>query len=580
MAIHGRTPSGHPRYEPNERPPLLVSASLGAQLFVTRWPGAVLLPVIVIREGGGSLDEIAWGIFAMLIMSGLGMILPSFRVGPFGSGLMATTQPAAVAIPFGIIAIQQGGFKTLIALVVVSSLFQLAISLRLSMLRRVITPTVNGTIIVLLLITVAAGVIGNIDLSPTGGRPFAGPVCMFATFAVGAVLIIKGNLQLRTWAPMVAIGVGWIIAGALGIYDLEPFRSVPLVGIPVAGWPGLGFEFGPAFWSLLPAFLSVAAIGVLQASAASLTTQQASWRNASALDYRRAQGNSIAISMGNILCGLLSVIPMNLTAESTAFIWRTGCAARIVGVIGGSAFIIVALIPKLWALLAGIPTAVISMIVVVSMAHLFMEGVRLTLRDQMDYQRGMVVGISVITGIAFQFGLIPLPAGSFAGYALQNAIVSGGITVVVLNSVVNFTSRPHRFQTTFDDSALEGMQRFLNSFANDRNLSQESNERLQAVAEETFLILSQGHTESRRLLIKANSSASGVVLEFITGPTGAANLEDRIAFLPDVASDDAVPHDDLAQELPLRLLRHHARSVTHHQYREVDIVTIAIGAAR
>ena len=135
----------------------------------------------MVQAVGGGDAEILWAVFAMMVVNGATVVLQSLRVGPVGSGLIVVTYPSSIAIPFCIIALQESGPHTMAALVIVSGLFQIAISLRLSTLRRIVTPTVSGTMIILLVITIVGVVFGNINDVPEGAPAAAGPISLGVT---------------------------------------------------------------------------------------------------------------------------------------------------------------------------------------------------------------------------------------------------------------------------------------------------------------------------------------------------------------------------------------------------------------
>ncbi len=436
-----RPASLSPQYEPHETPPPLLALGLGLQSALLSVTPIVLFPIILMRAVGGSDSEIAWVVFAMLAVNGAAVMLQALRVGPIGSGLIVVTYPSSISIPFCIIALEEGGPSTLSALVVVSALFQIAVSMRLSLLRRIVTPTVGGTVIILLIITIVAVIFGNIDDVPESAPAAAWPVCLAVTFGVIMALLLRGTGQWRVWAPLIGIGAGWIAAGAFGIYDFGPAREAPPAGLPLGGWPGLGFDFGLAFWSLLPAFLFVSVILVLQSNSIGLSIQQVSWRNARAMDYRRVQGGATCTGVGSLLAGLASGMPLTAAPRGTLFVQQTGCASRNIGLLTGVILLVVAFFPKSWGLLLGLPGPVTATFLLVVMGPLFIEGMKLILRDAPDFRRSLVVGVSITIGMGFQFELVTLPIGGLWGPMFQNGLTAGGAAVVVLTIVNEFTVR-------------------------------------------------------------------------------------------------------------------------------------------
>ena len=70
--------------------------------------------------------------------------------------------------------------------------------------------------------------------------------------------------------------------------------------------------------------------------------------------------------------------------------------------------------------------------------------------------------------------------------------------------------------------------------------------------------------------LTAGKQDAQAVLEFIAA-AGDENLEDRLA-----VSTDHATRRPIERDLSLRMLRHHASSVVHQQYHELDIVTVHV----
>ena len=183
--------SSNPRYEPYERPTAIVALGFGLQSALLEIAPMVLYPLIVVHGARGSNSDAAWMIFVALAVSGAATLLQTVRIGPIGSGYILTAIPAATAIPFCILALLQGGPSTLTALVIVSALFRLVISMRLSLLRRIFTPTVTGTIMMLLVVTVVSVIFRMMDDVPPGAPSMAGPACAFIIPAIMVEILFR-----------------------------------------------------------------------------------------------------------------------------------------------------------------------------------------------------------------------------------------------------------------------------------------------------------------------------------------------------------------------------------------------------
>ena len=582
--------SDSPRYEPHEGPPPLLSLGLGLQSALLIVAPIVLFPLILAQSAGVDDAVVSWSVFAMLAVNGATIMLQAVRIGPVGCGLMVLAFPSSISIPFCVVALVEGGPAVLAALILISGLFQIAVSFRLSYLRRIVTPTVSGTVIILLAMSVMAVVLARADEVPDGAPAAAAPACMAVTGATILGLLLRGPRAWRMWAPLIGIAAGGATALAFGVYDLGPAGNAPPAGVPLAGWPGPGLDFGPVFWSLLPAFLFLSVITVLQGNSIALSVQQVSWRRQRALDYRLVQGATICTGIGNLLAALAVVMPITTAPRGTTFVQQTGCASRQVALITGAALIATAFLPKVWGVLVGMPGPVSAIFLMVVISPLFVEGMRLIMRDAPDYRTGLVVGVALAVGLGFQFELLAPPFGGVWRAMLQNGLTAGGVTVILLTAFTQLgTQGRRRIQTELGADALDEINAFLEDFARRRGWDARMADRLQVVADEVLVILGQAGGEAdtgkrRKLLLLASGDGRAAELEFVSAPRDATNLEDRIALLtrpsPGGLELDLPDLETMMErDVPLRLLQHYASSVTHRQYHETEVITVRVAAS-
>ena len=116
--------------------------------------GLIAFPTIVIRAAGESEAYLSWAVFGTLALSGAAMMLQASRIARLGAGDILTIGPAAAYIGICVTALADGGPGVLAVLVIVSSLVPLAIAARLSLSCRILTPTIIGTVNMLIPATV------------------------------------------------------------------------------------------------------------------------------------------------------------------------------------------------------------------------------------------------------------------------------------------------------------------------------------------------------------------------------------------------------------------------------------------
>ena len=553
---------------------------LGLQLAILCISGIVLTPAIIVRAAGGTEAFLSWSVFAAVAVSGISTMLQAVRVGRVGAGYVLAMGTSGAFIAICVTAIAEGGPAMLATLVVVSSFFQFALSARLSLFRRILTPTVAGTVIMLIPVTVMPIIFGFLKNIPEGVPVLAAPMSALATLLSIIFIALKATGVLRLWAPVIGVVIGSLVAGFYGLYDTERVAAASWVGFPAGEWPGLDLSFGPVFWTLLPAFVFVTLVGAIETIGDSIAIQRVSWRQPRAADFRAVQGTVAADGMGNLLSGLVGTVPNTTYSTSVAVAELTGVGARRVGVALGLVFVVLAFVPKALAVILAIPGPVAAAYIGVLLMMLFVVGMKVTVQDGIDYRKGLVAGAAFWIGVGFQNGWIfPEYASEFAGGLLENGMTAGGLVAILMTLFVELTEpRRRRIEMMLDLSALPKIKTFLGEFASRSNWDAAMANRLVGTAEETLLtLLKHGQSQSaekqeRRLLLMAHKESGQAVLEFVAA-TGEENLQDRIALLGERADAETNEWD-----VSLRLLRHLASSVRHQQYHDTDIVTVHVDA--
>ncbi len=576
MAQQPRRTGTGVRFEPHEKPSNPVTIGLAAQYCLLTLGPIVLTVAIVVRTAGASELFLSWAASAALLVSGITTMVQARRFGRFGAGyiLLMGTSGAFIAVSVG--ALAQGGPGMLATLVATSALFQFLLASRLSLLRRLITPTVAGTVIMLIAVTVMPLVLDLVERVPEGAAPSAGPVTALVTLGVTMLIVLRGAGAMRLWGPVIGIVAGSAVAGFYGLFSWDAVGAAPWFGLPVAGWPGFDFSFGPVFWALLPAFVFVTLVGAIETIGDSVAVQRVSWRDDRATDFRGVQGAVMADGLGNLLSGLLATVPNTTYSSSVSIVEITGVAARRVGVGIGVGFCALALMPKLVAVILSIPDAIIGSYVVVLIAILFVLGMRIVVNDGMDYRKAAIVGVSFWVGSGFQSGGLFIDRMSpFFAEMLGNGMTSGGLTALVLTAFVELTGpRRKRLVTALSVDALAEIRTFLEGFGARVGWRDDGIERVQLAAEEALVSLMGDEGEDsgppRRLRLSVRSRRGAVELEFLA-VAGEGNLEDRLALAGEQSFEIAGEHD-----FSLRLLRHLAASVRHQKYHDTDILTVRV----
>ena len=570
----------HVRYEPDERPPWPVAAGVGAQAALVTVPGVVITVVIVARIAEQPASYIAWAVFAAMLVSGVTTVMQAARFGRVGAGHVLIMGTSGAFIAVCVAALIEGGPSTMASLVVISSLFQFAMAARLSLLRRIFTPVMAGTVIMLIAATVMPIVFDTLDDVPGDASNVAAPVTAAVTIGVVLGLVLRGPPAWRLWSPIIGIVVGCAVAAGFGIYDLQPVLDAAWLGVPTGGWPGFDVTPGQEFWALLPAFIVVTLVGAVETVGDGIAIQRVSRRAPRATDFRVVQGALNADGMGNLLSGLGGTLPNTTYSSSISLAEVTGVAARRVGIAIGAIVVVLAFLPKFAALLVAIPGPVVAAYVTVLLALLFVQGMRMVVQDGLDHRKAAIAGIAFWIGVGFQNESIFADLlGPFAGVLLGNGMTSGALAAVIMILFMELTGpRRRRLQAPLEMDSLPAIDEFLRGVGSGSGWNGASTDRLASAGEETLAVLLQtdaggGDGRARSLSVSTRMDGALAQMEFVTSFEGD-NIEDQMAYLADLPP---APNED---EISFRLLRHHASSVQHQKYHGIDIVTVEVEGAR
>ena len=542
----------------------------------------VLMVTITFRAAGEGEDYLLWAVFAALIISGTITALQAGRVWRLGAGHVLMTGAGPYFIAVSVLALTEGGWSMLASLIVISSLFQFALAAWLPMLRRIITPVVSGTALMLIAVTVMSIAVDRLKEVPEGAPLAAGPSVAAATLVTATALAMRASGVWRLWALLIGIASGCAVAAFFGLYDVQRLMEAPWVSIPdIAAGPGLDLTPGAGFWALLPAFVIVALVVAIKTSSEGVVIQQVSRRRPRATDFRLVQGAINTNGLGTLLSGIAGTPPTVVYSPSTvSLINLTGVAARSVGYAIGVILLALAFLPKVTAILLTIPSPVMGGYLLMIMGLLFVEGMRTVAQDGLDHRKALVVGVALSIGVGLENqNILADLLGPTWGASLGNGMTVGVLAAILMTSFIELTGpRRRRLEVELAVSAVPRIDAFLSELASRIGWNDASTGRLRAAGEETLSSLLQsggdyGADGAPRLIIVARPDAGTVELEFLA-VFDEENLEDRLAYLSDHAE---APEE---HEISFRLLRHYASSVRHKKYHGIDIVAVQVEGSR
>ena len=565
------------RFEPEEACPPSVALLVGFQGAVLILAPTVLNVAIAIRASGLDHTYLAWSVFTGMLICGVITAVQSARLGRFGAGHVALTWPAAMFIAIMVATISVAGPATFASLLVVCSVIQVALAWWLPTLRRIITPTVSGTVTMLVAVSVLPIAFDTVRDLPVDAPASAGPAIAGVTLVVSVIMMLTAGGRWRLVAPFVSILAGCAVAAPFGVLNGDQIVSAGWFGIPAVPDLSLDLTPGREFWALLPSFAILTLVLGIKTISDGVAIQQGSRRMPRAIDFRQIQGMVSVNGIGMFLSAFAVTLPtMVISSLSVSLVNLTGVAARRVGV--GVAVVIVALafFSKFTALLLAIPGPVMGAYLIVAMGVLFVSGFQTIMREGLDSRRIVIVALASALGLGLHGH--PLTRDLFGddlGALLGSGVTIGAVVAIGMTLLLEAVSaRRARLEAALDMASLPKIDEFLAGLASRLSWNEASTLRLRSAGEETLatLVLNEDDAEGLgrpRLVIAARLQPTRAELEFVA-TARRENIEDQLAFLTDEASLPTV--DDLS----LRLLRYHASAVRHQKFHGVDIVTVQV----
>jgi NCS2 family nucleobase:cation symporter-2/xanthine permease XanP len=573
---HSPPTDGTLKFGADENPPTGLSWLLAAQTVTLIIAGIVLTPAIVLRAAGLPASLEGGVIFFALLVCGITTMIQARRIWHFGAGYILLMGTSGAFIAVSITALQLGGMKLLMSLIVVSSLFEFLLAHHLILLRRIITPLVGGTTIMLLAVTVMPYAFMQFPPLAAGDAAYQAPLVAFVSLTTILGFSFFGSAQMRLWAPVIGIVAGTLLSALFGDLDISRIHDAAWIGIPEFNWPGFDLSFNQNFWVLLPAFIIVTVVGAIETFGDAIAIQRISNRQEQPVDFRTVQGALNADGLGNLLSGLLGTLPNTTYSTSISVVDMTGVAARKVGLFCGVLILLLAFFPKVSAAILSIPTPVVGAYLLVLILLLFMHGIRMVARDGLSYEKGFVVGMGFWLGTGFQQKAIfndVIP--DWLAPILGNGMTSGTLVTVILVALLGLRrSRRRSVETHLNEAAIPQVRDLIGqASASNPEWPKPTVEKLHLAAEEVLLALIEMREQT------ADSPTDKLHMEIVTSgdmvelSVGVAPLHHEIKDLID-ASKSSKPMS--MSKLPFQILGDVVEDLQHYHYFGLDYIALTI----
>nr|WP_245906254.1 nucleobase:cation symporter-2 family protein [Mycolicibacterium palauense] len=421
-------------------PPLKRLLPLAVQHVLAMYAGAVAVPLIVggAMVGAGQLQQsdIVHLIMADLFVAGIATIIQSVGFWRFGVRLPLMQGVTFAAVGPMITIGANHGITAIYGSVIACGLFMIVLAPVFGKLIRFFPPLVTGTIILIIgvsLMRVAAGWFGG-GTGPDFGDPKAIGMGFF-TLAVIIAIERFAPESMRRVSILLGLIIGTVVAVPLGMTDWSHMGDYGWIGVVAPFQFGLPtFEISSIIALLIVAIVimtettgDIVAVGEIVDE--KITPQKLA-------DGLRADG------LGTVLGGVFNTFPYTAFAQNVGLVAITGVRTRHVATGAGVILVLLGLLPKMAAVVEGIPLPVLGGAGVALFGMVAASGVRTLSKVKFDNTNILVVAISIGVAMLTEAKL----------YYTDRALAENPVNV----AVDLYAKFPDWFQTIFHSGISAG----------------------------------------------------------------------------------------------------------------------------
>ena len=434
-------------YQLEDKPPFL-QAIIGAVTHLLAIFVPMVTPALIVGTALQLSPETnAYLVSMAMIASGVGTWLQVNRYGMVGSGLLSIQSVnfsfVTVMIAIGTSMRADGVdeellLSTIFGISFAGAFLVVGSSFILPYLRRVITPTVSG--IVVLMIGLSLIKVGIIDFGGGFSAKSSGTFGDYQNIGVGllVLLVVIGfncckSPLLRMGGIAIGLIVGYICALFLGMVDFSQMSKAAFITIPVPFKYGFSFNFAH--------FLVVAIIyllSVLEAVGDLTATALVSGQKIQGQEFQsRLKGGVMADGLVSVAASAMSSLPLTTFAQNNGVIQMTGVASRHVGKIIAVILVILGLFPGIGWFFTTIPAPVLGGAMTLMFSMIAIAGIRIILSSGLRRRETLIVATSLGLGLGVSYDPAVFHVLPTSLYALaENPICMGGVTAIILNLII------------------------------------------------------------------------------------------------------------------------------------------------
>lgn len=418
----------------------------GLQHIFAAFGGIIVVPLVIATSLGFDSKVTTALISASILGSGLATIIQAKGVGKVGARVACIMGTDFTFVSPAISVGSVLGLPGIIGATILGSLFEVILSFFIKPLMKFFPPLVTGTVVALIGLTLlpvsidwAAGGAGSANYASLENLA----VAMFV-LVITLLLNNYGKGMISSASILIGIVVGYLVCIPLGLVDFNPVKEASWLSFPKILEFGVTFD-AKAVMAFIPAYF-VATIGTVGCLKAIGETS-----NIDICDKRVAAG-VLSDGVGSALGGLVGSCPNTSFSQNIGIISLTKVASRHVAVMAGILLVILGFLPKVAAIITGIPNPVLGGVGIMMFGTVAAAGIRTLSNIKLTERNLLIIAISMGLGLGVTFRpdvIHNLPEA--IRMIFSSGISTGTIAALILNAVLKESPTSMEFENMYDE---------------------------------------------------------------------------------------------------------------------------------
>ncbi|MGG7142706.1 nucleobase:cation symporter-2 family protein [Clostridium nigeriense] len=418
-------------YKVNDNPSMAEKILFGIQHIFAAFGGIIVVPLVISSALGFDAKTGTALISASILAAGLATIIQSKGVGPVGSKVACIMGTDFTFVAPSITVGSVLGLSGIIGATILGAIFEVVLSYFIKPLIKLFPPIVTGTVVCLIGLTLIPT---SIDWAAGGSG--AADYGSLKNISI-AMLVLIGTLLLNRYGKGMFSSAAVLIGMIVGYIICIPFELVDFTAVKEASWFSMPkiLEYGvtfdlKAFITFIPAYFvtAIQTVGCLKAIGEVSDVE---------MTDKRIGAGVLSDGIGSMIGGFVGTMPNTTFSQNVGLIPLTKVASRHVAVMAGIILVILGFLPKVAAIINGMPQPVLGGVGIVMFGTVAAAGIKTLSKIKITERNLLIIATSIGLGLGVTFRpefISQLPEG--LKMIFSSGISTGTIVALLLNIIL------------------------------------------------------------------------------------------------------------------------------------------------